>query len=69
VQGTTKEKDPKKADTDSVEGKEDSALPSQKEWRRRNHLTHPSLPEVGLEEEPSPVSRKEISRKGEGSEF
>ncbi len=63
VQGTTKEKDPKKADTDSVEGKEDSALPSQK-GVAEEEPSHPSpaSPEVGLEEEPSPVSpEKEIS--------
>jgi hypothetical protein len=65
VQGTTKEKDPKKADTDSVEGKEDSALPSQKEWRRRNHLTHPQPP--GGRARGGTISGlpgKEISRKG-----
>ena len=63
VQSSMREKDPEKADTDSVEGKEDSALPSQKEVAEEEP-SHPSpaSPEVGLEEEPSPVSpEKEIS--------
>jgi hypothetical protein len=69
VQRYHEEKDPKKADTDSVEGKI-RLCPLKRVAEEEPSHPSPASPEVGLEEEPSPVSRKKRSpRRGEQGNF